>query len=248
MPEYYKYFEMKKYRDCDLITIPKENKFIYLVVSGQVNVIHSESMFHAIEKDIRKSRWKSDKQNKKKVEMFGQDYVNKEPLKFITDFPEDKYKNGDYKKIHDHHTFGNDKLITGKGYRPSFALAQGITTSVLIIPVHKIEDCIHKIANSGENLIKSNFFKKFDWFAGWSAAKRTKLLEHVSKVDFYRGNRIITEGTNEQWMYVIMSGTANLVKESHNNNELFKKFEFEDDPCRVKRHQEYQKLKQPYKK
>jgi hypothetical protein len=49
-------------------------------------------------------------------------------------------------------------------------------------------------------------------------------------------------------MYVITSGTATLVKESQNNNELFKKFECEDDPTRAKRYEEYQKLKNPNKK
>mgnify|MGYP001033274707 CR=1 FL=1 len=49
-------------------------------------------------------------------------------------------------------------------------------------------------------------------------------------------------------MYVIKSGTATLVKESHNNNELFKKFEVEDDPTRAKRYDEYQRLKNPNKK
>ena len=55
--------------------------------------------------------------------MYGQEYVTNEPHKFVTDFPEVKYKVGDYKILKEDHTFGNDKLISGKGFRPSFALA-----------------------------------------------------------------------------------------------------------------------------
>ena len=49
-------------------------------------------------------------------------------------------------------------------------------------------------------------------------------------------------------MYVIQTGTANLVKESQNNKELFKKFEIEDDPTRARTYQEYAKTQQPHKK
>ena len=60
---------------------------------------------------------------KKKVELYGQEYVDKEPLKFCTDFPEEKYSNGEFKRLKPNQTFGNDKLITSKGYWPSFVLA-----------------------------------------------------------------------------------------------------------------------------
>jgi hypothetical protein len=43
-------------------------------------------------------------------------------------------------------------------------------------------------------------------------------------------------------MYIIASGSANLVKESKYNDELFKKYEFEDDPTRAKRYEELKKL------
>ena len=56
-------------------------------------------MFHAVESDIRKNRRIKNKKNKKRIEMYGQEYVANEPHKFVTDFPEDKYKVGDYKKM-----------------------------------------------------------------------------------------------------------------------------------------------------
>lgn len=100
-------------------------------------------MFHAVESDIRKTRRMKNKKNKKRIEMYGQEYVANETRKFVTDFPEVKYKIGDYKILKENYTFGNDKLITGKGFRTSYALAQGIITSILVIPVQKIEECIH---------------------------------------------------------------------------------------------------------
>lgn len=43
-------------------------------------------------------------------------------------------------------------------------------------------------------------------------------------------------------MYVIAEGVANLVKEARFNEELFKKYECEDDPTRAKRYEEYKKI------
>jgi hypothetical protein len=60
-------------------------------------------------------------------------------------------------------------------------------TVVLVIPVAKIEDCIHQIANCGENLEKALFFKKFDWFNNWTVSLKTKYLEAISKRNFYKG-------------------------------------------------------------
>ena len=124
-------FKLLKFADCDLVTFPKENKFIYLVVSGRVNVISSEAVYNAIEKTIKRTRKKALAEYKKKCELYGQEYVGKEPLKFVTDFPEEKFRSGDFKRLKPNQTFGNDKLITMKGYRPSFVLAEGLCTSVL---------------------------------------------------------------------------------------------------------------------
>lgn len=73
-------------------------------------------------------------------------------------------------------------------------------------------------------------------------------MDVVSRKVFYRGQYIIKEGTNEQFMYVIETGTANLVKESQNNKELFHKLEIEEDPTRAKRYKEIEKAFLPHKK
>ena len=51
-------------------------------------------------------------------------------------------------------------------------MSEGLVTSILYVPVSKIEECIHIIANTGENLEKAQFFMKFDWFENWSNALR----------------------------------------------------------------------------
>ena len=81
------------------MTFPKENQYMYIVVSGRVNVVNSDAVFKAIEQTIRKSRRKKIHEIKKKVELYGQEYVDKEPLKFVSDFPEEKYSNGEFKKL-----------------------------------------------------------------------------------------------------------------------------------------------------
>mmetsp|Transcript_22935 Transcript_22935/g.35342 ORF Transcript_22935/g.35342 Transcript_22935/m.35342 type:complete len:133 (+) Transcript_22935:371-769(+) len=78
---------------------------------------------------------------------------------FKTDFPVEQLTRTDYKKTMTNQTFGNDKIITSKNFRPSFAMAQGEMTLVLTIPVQVIDASLKLISNSGENLEKFNFFK-----------------------------------------------------------------------------------------
>ena len=44
---------------------------------------------------------------------------------FASDFPHDQLAKPEYKRIHEYQTFGNDKIITNKGFRPSFGIAEG---------------------------------------------------------------------------------------------------------------------------
>lgn len=86
-------------------------------------------------------------------------------LKFQTDFPYEEVGKGEYKALSGEGvTFGNDKTLTGRNFRPSFALAAAPETVIVSIPVRVIEDAIKKLANTGENKKKTDFFKKFQWF------------------------------------------------------------------------------------
>ena len=64
----------------------------------------------------------------------------------------------EYKKTFKDDHFGNNKVLTGRSYKPSFGMAEGVLTKVVGIPVRLIEKSIHIIANSGENKEKFDFF------------------------------------------------------------------------------------------
>ena len=109
---------------------------MFLVVQGSVNVINSESDYKEMDSLIKKSRKKKDKEMKNLINVYGKEYVDaKIEIKFETDFPTNNYRNKEYKRVRVNQTFGNDKLVTNKGYRPSFVISEGISTVVLVIPV-----------------------------------------------------------------------------------------------------------------
>ena len=83
---------------------------------------------------------------------------------FVTEFPSEQFGKNDYKRILVENTFGNDKLISHKGFRPSYGMSEGEDVQVLAIPLRTIEILIKKLANTGENLEKCNFFKQFAWY------------------------------------------------------------------------------------
>jgi hypothetical protein len=119
--------------------MPKENQNMFVVLKGNVNVIASETVYNSFLQGIKKRRKKRHKEHRKKIRTIGENYMEFEKVKFETDFPDDESKSNDYKKLGVNDLFGNDKLITNKGFRPSFALSEGIITVVLVIPVAKIE-------------------------------------------------------------------------------------------------------------
>jgi hypothetical protein len=82
-----------------------------------------------------------------------------------TDFPFDDIYKQDYKILNTPGlTFGNDKVISGKKFRPSFALSMGQETQILEIPCKVLEEAIRLLANTGENKEKTDFMKEFIWF------------------------------------------------------------------------------------
>lgn len=82
-----------------------------------------------------------------------------------TDFPWDQLTKIDYKLLKDPGlTFGNDKIITGKNFRPSYALSISDQTLILSMPLRVLDEVIKKLANTGENKEKTDFFKHYDWF------------------------------------------------------------------------------------
>ena len=86
-----------------------------------------------------------------------------------TDFPFESMSKADYKIVNQAGlTFGNDKIVTGKNYRPSFALSVSPETLVVAIPVKVVEDVVKRLSNSGENKEKTDFFAHFNWFENFT--------------------------------------------------------------------------------
>lgn len=55
--------------------------------------------------------------------MYGSPEKNNEPDVFKSDFPTEEFGKNDYKKALVNMTFGNDKVITNKGFRPSYGIS-----------------------------------------------------------------------------------------------------------------------------
>jgi len=107
--------------------------------------------------------------------------------------------------------FGNDKIFTTKNFRPSYALAVGQSTVILSFPLDVIADAVKRLANTGENKEKTDFFRSFPWFDNFTQSMKTKFNNVVHKETFYPGAKLIEEGQNRHTAYVIISGTVNLV-------------------------------------
>ena len=81
-------------------------------------------------------------------------------MEYVSDFPDEILSKQDCKKVKNNVTFGNDKILTSKGFRPSYGIAQGKVTKIIKIPLKNLQDAIVKISNSSENKMKTEFFKK----------------------------------------------------------------------------------------
>ena len=88
---------------------------------------------------------------------------------FETDFPFDEVNKSEYKTVNEvGATFGNDKLVSGRNFRPSFVLSSAQETVVVAVPTRVLEEAIKKLANTGENKEKTDFFRQFQWFVSFT--------------------------------------------------------------------------------
>ena len=174
-------FKLFEYEDLKEVTNPSEKDTIYVLLEGEVHVIADDRAYKKIKVEIRKFR-----KLKAKIEMLkeqakaaGELSENEEEKEkeaegtqeepsIETDFPFDEISKFDYKSMAEPGSFGNDKIITSKGFRPSYAISVGPSTKVLEIPVRIIEDAIKKLANTGENKEKTDFMKHFQWFSNFT--------------------------------------------------------------------------------
>jgi hypothetical protein len=126
-----------------------------------------------------------------------------------TEFPHDEVSKSEQKLVNTPgSTFGNDKVISGKSFRPSYAMAIEGGTCVIHIPLRCVEETIKKLSNTGENKEKIDFFKQFAWYDNFTQSLKTKVNNCMTKRVFYPGSKIIQEGKNEGMAYIIVEGTA----------------------------------------
>ena len=121
-------------------------------------------------------------------------------------------------------TFGNDKIFTGKNFRPSYVLSLSNDTVVVSIPIKIIDEAIKKLANTGENKEKTDFMRHFDWFYNFTQSLKSKFNNCITKKIFYPGVYIITEGTCHPKAYVIVEGTCNIV--CNNTSQKYTRLEY----------------------
>ena len=84
---------------------------------------------------------------------------------FVSDFPFEMLNKSDYKLVDEvGTTFGNDKILSARNFRPSYVVSVSEDAVVLKFCVKIVEDTIKILANTGENKEKTDFFKEFLWF------------------------------------------------------------------------------------
>lgn len=129
--------QLVDFKDCEMVTQPKEQNILFYVVEGSCAVISEERIKKKITVHVRRTR----KKRAKAIEdgtLENPDDKSQGAV-FESDFPYDILTKGDYKKIIEGQTFGNNKILTSKSWRPSFVLGIGEQIKIICIPVTVIE-------------------------------------------------------------------------------------------------------------
>ena len=226
------YFSIHHYKDCEQVTTAGEKNIIYLLMRGQVSIISEERTYKNAVKLVQRRRRKREIQLQKAIETNDaetEDKILKQMKETITEFPYDEVSKSEMKIFNvPGSTFGNDKVVSGKSFRPSYALALGGETCVVHIPLRCIEETIKKLANTGENKEKMDFFRQFAWYDNFTQSLKTKVNNCMTKRVFYPGSQIIREGKNEGIAYIIVSGTAKV--ECKKSADKIQALVYEEDP------------------
>ena len=213
--------------------MPQTKDLIYILLRGRVAIVSEDRVYTEVKREIKRSRWKRKKDREKRA---AETALGKENPPIVeddipTDFPmeNEKVNKADFKVLDQlGTTFGNDKLLSGKNFRPSFVRAIGNYhdveddtkvhhVCVLAMPMKVIEETLKKLSNTGENKEKTDFFTHYKWFDNFTQSLKTKFNNCCHKKDFYPGAKIIQEGKNIGVAYAIISGTVKLVCQKSNS-------------------------------
>lgn len=127
-------FLRMEFSDCQEITHPGEKQSFFLILKGQVIVISEERIYKKVGLMVRKKRKikaKAARAGEEGGEQVEPD-ENEQIVKFETDFPYEEVGKGEYKAVSGEGvTFGNDKTLSGRNFRPSFALSAAPETVIV---------------------------------------------------------------------------------------------------------------------
>ena len=190
-----KNFGISTFSDCEEVTSPASKQTIYLLMKGAVTILGDDRTYKNAVREVKKFRRKREKARE----------AGEEPKKTnepppLTDFQFNEFSKSDYKIIDViGSSFGNDKIVTNKSFRPSYVMSIRSETVIVSIPIKVIEDEIKRLANTGENKEKIDFLRHFDWYDNFTQGLKTKFNNCVQKRTFYpgKGAKIITEGKND---------------------------------------------------
>lgn len=140
-------FKLWEYKDCVEITNPTQRELIYVVLEGQLALIADDRIFKRTNFEINKTRKKRNKLLQKYEDEGGASKEDIEAiLAFETDFPLEIIPKTEYKLVNIvGSTFGNDRIFTGKNFRPSYGISCCRETKILEIPTKVIEDALKKL-------------------------------------------------------------------------------------------------------
>lgn len=89
---------------------------------------------------VRKERKRKLHDEKELQKLYGDAY-KKEVKEFQSDFPKNIIKS-EYKKLLQHDTFGNQRILSNKVWKQSYVMAVGEVNKILCIPLSVVEKAI----------------------------------------------------------------------------------------------------------
>lgn len=123
------HFKLYEYRDCEEVTNPTNRELMYVIMSGRVSLISDDRIYKRTNFEIKKARKKRKKAIQKIEDEGGEPAEKAALLGVIDDFPYEIINKTEYKIIEEPGTtFGNDRIMSAKNYRPTFGLSCGLST------------------------------------------------------------------------------------------------------------------------
>lgn len=222
---------------------------MYYIISGTVYLIEREQTVKAIKNDVRRARKNQAKEAerlKAQAAAEGRVLEAPSPQAFKSDLPVHVLSANEFVKKNAKQTFGNDRVLTTCSFRPAYGLAMGERVRILAVPLEEVKKALAIVENSGEHRERLEFFRSFRWFKAMTQVQKNKFLNATRRVAFWPGQKIINEGENSRYLYLLQSGSVTL--QCTKTGGAFRELEHTEDPTRRAREEEFNKMRNPFKK